>query len=163
MQIGNRKYSIKSSDFWIVTPDLHLSLNVWTNSPKTYFIGEPIFIENSKKLISNYEIGFPNPQIDLMDSTLLENDVDLHFNTLNIEFDNIKLFQISNVKINGETRNKEKLSVDAKTHFNGFEIWKIDNYLEIQKDFEKWLKEADIQYEIEDDKINGILFLKIKT
>lgn len=163
MKIADRKYSVKSSDFWIVTPDLHLTLHVWTDSPKTYFLGEPIFIEDSNKLINDYEIGFPNPKIDLMDSTILENDIDLHFNDLQIEFDDVELFRISNVKITGETRNNEKLTIDTKTHFNGFEIWKMDNYLAIQKDYEKWLENIGIQYEVEDDETNGIIFLKIKN
>lgn len=163
MKIADRKYKIKSSDFWIVTPDLHMTLQVWTDNPKTYFLGEPILIEDSNKLLDNYEIGFPNPKIDLMDSTILENDIDLHFKDLNVEFDDVKLFEISNVKINGETRNNEKLTIDTKTHFNGFEIWKIDNFATIQNDFEKWLKSAGIEYEVEDDIINGIIYLKIKN
>ncbi len=113
--------------------------------------------------MDNYEIGIPNPQVDLMDSTLLENDIDLHFNSLQIEFDNINLFQISNVKINGITRENEKLAINTKTHFSGFEIWKIGNFLKLQLDFEKWLEDAQIQYDVEDDKINGIIYLKIKN
>lgn len=163
MKIGNRKYQIKSSDFRIVTPDLHLTLDVWSTNPKTYFLGEPIFIENSKNLMDKYEIGFANPQIDLMDSTLLENDNDLYFNDLQIEFDKTNLFQITNVKITGYTRENEKLTIDTKTHFSGFEIWKMDDYLQVQKEFEKWLEDADIKYEIEDDKTNGIIYLKIKN
>lgn len=161
MKIGNRKYQVKSSDFRIVTPDLHLTLDVWSTNTKTYFLGEPIFIENSKHLMDKYEIGFTNPQIDLMDSTLLENDIDLHFNDLRIEFDNTNLFLISNVKVKGITRANDKLTIDTKTHFSGFDIWKIDNYLQVQKDFERWLKNAQIQYDIEDDKTNGIIYLKI--
>ena len=85
MEIANRKYSVRSSSFWIVTPDLNLTLHVWTDHPQTYFFGEPIFIENSHKLLDENELGFPNPNINLMDSTLLENNVDHHFKDLKKE------------------------------------------------------------------------------
>lgn len=108
MRIGNRKYQIKSSDFRIVAPYLHLTLDVWSTNPKTYFFGEPIFIQNLDNLVDNYTIGYPNPQIDLMDSTLLEDDNDLHFNKLEIEFDNTNLFQITNVKSKGTYKGRRK-------------------------------------------------------
>lgn len=163
MNIGDRKYLIASSGFWIVTPDLHLTLNVWTVNPKTYFLGEPIFIEDSNKLIDRFELGFPNPKIDLLDSTLLENDIDLHFHDLKVEFNRSELFQISKVKIKGLTTNNEKLNIVAATRFKGFEIWKMGNYVETQTDFEERLKTAGVEYQVEDDKENGIIYLKIKT
>ena len=163
MEIAKRKYSVKSSSFWIVTPDFHLTLHVWTDQPQTYFFGEPIFIEDSRKLLDKNELGFPNPNIDLMDSTLLENNVDHHFKDLKIEFNSSNLFHISSVKINGLTRENEKLTINTKTQFNGFEIWKIGDYTNLQSDFEKWLIAAGYEYEVRDDTENGILYLEIKN
>ncbi len=162
MIIGKRKHLVKHSGFWIVTPDFHLTLNVWSENPKTYFLGEPIFIENSKKLLDQFELEFPNPKIDILDSTLLENDIDLHLKELKIEFDRLELFKITKVFIEGLTIDNDEVRIDTKTQFKGFEIWKMNGYIEIQSDFEKRLNMAGIEYEIEDDLTNGIIYLKAK-
>lgn len=106
MQIGDRKYQIVYSEFRIVSPGFHFSIVVWTDSPKTYFFGEPIFIENKEKLLHNYEIETSRPKIDFMDSTIMENGVDSDFYDLQIEFDSLELFKISNAKIRGKTWEK---------------------------------------------------------
>tara|TARA_B100001059_G_C17666721_1_gene492331 strand:- start:38 stop:451 length:414 start_codon:yes stop_codon:yes gene_type:complete len=127
IKIGNRNFQVKSSDFWITMPSGLLTLNLWTESPKTYLLAEPIFVQNPQELIDKFILKFGDRKVNVKDSTLLENREELNLQELFVKFNSEKITEINEVKIRRKLILGKDITSVVKIEFKGFEIWKNDN------------------------------------
>ncbi len=104
-----------------------LTLNLWTESPKTYLLAEPIFVQNPQELIDKFILKFGDRKVNVKDSTLLENREELNLQELFVKFNSEKITEINEVKIRRKLILGKDITSVVKIEFKGFEIWKNDN------------------------------------
>jgi len=164
MKIGDKKYNIQSSDCWLVFPGITLTVNIWTNTPNTYLITEPIFLKEPELLLeTNFQATFTIEEVENIDSTLLENDKPLEIFNQNVIFDRNNLFSLDNVRIKGNTTDDKAVQVDTKTCFSGFEIWKMEDYESYRSQIENMLRTLSVDFTTTDEIENNLIRIKIKN
>jgi hypothetical protein len=164
MKIGDRKYQIRYSDCWLTVPNDSLTVNFWTDDEKTYLITEPIKLDNTEELFSNYfQSEFSIQSIDDIDSTLLEKDVAIDIWNQKISFDTTRLLEIKKVQLIGQTSKNETVQVDTETSFCGFEILKQNEYYTQVTNIETILRTMNIQFNKLYDIENNLIRIEIKT
>ncbi|KAA5543950.1 hypothetical protein [Adhaeribacter rhizoryzae] len=164
MKIGEKEYKDITSDCWLVFPSSTLTINVWTEAPNTYLITEPIYLKELESLLeSNFLADFEIKEIENIDSTLLENDIPLEIFNQVIQFNEPNLFRLKRVQIQGNTLDETIIQVDTETTFEGFEIWKMDDYKFYWNKIESSLKTIAVKFSTIDDVENNLIRIKLRS
>jgi hypothetical protein len=162
VEIGPRQYKDKSSECWIVLPSFTLSVYVWTLFDDTYLITEPILLHEPDELLKNgFQSEFKIKSIYDIDSTLLEQNKAIELFNQSVHFNSNYLFGISSVEIEGKTINNDTVKVKTATRFDGFEIWKIDDFQTYETEIENILKERSFSFTTTHDIKNQIIKIEL--
>jgi hypothetical protein len=167
MKIGNKNYSIKSSEVYLVikpgvSENLSLTIFIWCELPNTYWIVEPIELKNIKNFSEkSFRSDFKIQEIINVDSTLLVENEEINVYSQKVVFDNSNLSMLRDVKINGESFDGLICSASTSTSFSGIELWKYENYASELKKIENTLDELSINYSTVDEIDNGLIRIKL--
>jgi hypothetical protein len=164
VKVGDKKYDTKSSECWMIFPAMKLTIETWTYSENTYLITAPVSLADPVTLInSKFKSEFSIAEIDDIDSTLMVDGQSLDVWNQKVAFDCVRLFEVNHLNITGLTSNNEKVEISSTCSFNGFEIWKQDDYQQTVKQLEQILNELSIRFEKYDEVENELIRIKIKT